>query len=92
MILSDAKALLVPVHARRPGGLSERSNGDGCKHATVAHAMATGDIRLGRIRHSKWQFLCRIWNPWEVSEDKAGTPVTCPRCVEILKRNGLEMP
>ena len=89
--MSDTNTLLVPAHAQRLSGLSERSNGDGRSRATVTHAMATGDIRLGRIRRSERQFLCRAWNPWGISEDKAGTPMTCRECAKILKRNGLDV-
>ena len=92
MIMKDVTVNLVPAHARRLSGPDERSNGDGQSWATIVHVMATDDVRIGRIRRSKYQFLCRIWHPWDISEHKAGTPITCPKCAEILKRSRLEMP
>lgn len=64
----------------------------------MVHLMVTGDEGLelrphewpanrGRtIRRQRFQFLCRVWNAWEVHPLNDTHTVTCRRCAELALR------
>lgn len=64
-------------------GLSESSNGDGCKRNTVVHVWLLEDFKRGRFSRKKYDYLCSPkktsnWSDGSISDDE----ITCKTCLQ----------
>ena len=85
-------------------GLSERSNGTGTYKNTVTHVLLKENLREGRLRREKGDFLCgqkskaQYWfdKDEDIAIDPNGNPynrkITCKQCLKIMERWRKDLP
>ena len=73
-------------------GLSENSNGNGMKRNTVFHAIVLHPIDKGRLKRTRYQFLCGASKRRSFGYDgRAENEVSCPKCKTAIERYGLSV-
>lgn len=73
-------------------GLMKNSNGDGKNKASVTHLVAQEDIKFGKLKRAKYEYICTQpdaygHSDWNLDkQQKLKDIVTCKSCLKTMQR------